>query len=110
MDVASARRPASRPTTRRPPIAATCAHSRNRRRSTVAVRRRRVVHVRRARTVAKRARSVIAAPIGIVSQSMLRPTGTAADHNPMPQLLDLDDRVRDMHESEGILHRLSDPR
>jgi len=70
--------------------------------------RRRVVHLRRARR-ARMAHSVVAAPSGIVSQSMLRPTGTAADLNPMPQLLDLDDRSRDMRTSTGMLHRMAAP-
>jgi hypothetical protein len=67
--------------------------------------RRRLVRVRaRARKVAH---SVIAAPVGIVSQSLLRPSGTAASLNPMPQLLDLNDRRRDMTTSAGMLHRMA---
>ena len=50
---------------------------------------------------------MIAAPIGIVSQSLLRPTGTAADLNPMPQLLDFNDRKRDRSTSAGMLHRMA---
>jgi hypothetical protein len=105
---AAARRLPSRPTARPSHVAATCARPQNRRRPP-AIGRRRLVRLRHARS-AKVARSVVATPGGVVSQSMLRPSGTAADLSPMPQLLDLDDRKRDMRSSARMLHRMAAPR
>ncbi len=70
--------------------------------------RKRLVHLPGAgRTLTRGAAKALSSPTGVSTLSMLRPNGTAADLNPMPQLLDLGDRRRDMRRSTRRLHRMS---
>lgn len=69
--------------------------------------RKRVVRLPRIdRAITSRVARALSAPLGVVTRSMLRPSGSAPDLNPMPQLLDYDDRTRDMRTSAGKLRRM----